>query len=108
MALSQEIRVRPGPNWLVDARMTFFDTDSFDSRVFQYEHDLPGVVTNRALFGRGNRWYAVVRYTPSRLLALSTKYSETLRDDVDVIGSGPDQIESNLDRRFGVQMEVKL
>ncbi len=66
------------------------------------------MVTNRALFGRGNRWYFLAKYQPIKNLAVFVKYSETYRDDVDVIGTGGDQIDGNLDRRVGVQLEVKL
>ena len=104
----QDIRLRPTKNFQIQARLTFFESDSFNSRLFQYENDLPGVLTNRALFGRGNRWYLLVKYQPMKKLAAHLKYSETYRDDVDVIGSGADQINGNLDRRVGVQLEMKL
>jgi len=106
--LYQEFRFKLNQQLQLSARLTFFDTDSFDSRVFQYENDLPGLVTNRALFGEGSRWYVLVKYRPFRFIEFSAKYSETFRDDVAVIGSGPDQIAGNLDRRFGLQLDVKL
>jgi len=104
----QGIRLRPNKKFQIQARLTFFESDSFDSRLFQYENDLPGVLTNRALFGRGNRWYILVKYQPLKKFAAYFKYSETYRDDVDVIGTGADQIDGNLDRRVGVQLEMKL
>ncbi len=104
----QDIRFRPSEKFGITARVTFFDTDSFDSRVFQYENDLPGVATNRALFGRGTRWYLLLKYRPFKRMSLHLKYSESLRDDVDTTGTGPDRIDGNLDRRLGLQMEVAL
>ncbi|NIR48361.1 hypothetical protein GWO43_07825 [candidate division KSB1 bacterium] len=104
----QEIRYQPKPNLQVTGRITFFDTDSFGSSIFQYEHDLPGMVTNRAMFGRGNRWYVLLKYEPFTVTEFSLKYSETFRDDVEVIGTGPNQIEGNLDRRIGVQLEMQF
>ncbi|MCG8605150.1 helix-hairpin-helix domain-containing protein, partial [bacterium] len=95
LALYQNLRLKPRENVQVHGRLTFFDTRSFNSRLFQYENDLPGLVTNRALFGRGSRWYLMIRYAPNRSVLFSAKYSETFRDDVDTIGSGPDQIDSN-------------
>ena len=50
----------------------------------------------------------LVKYQPMKKLAAHLKYSETYRDDVDVIGSGADQIIGNLDRRVSVQVEMKL
>jgi len=104
----QDIRLRPNEKFQIQARLTFFESDTFDSRLFQFENDLPGVLTNRALFGRGNRWYLLTKYQPVKKFAAYLKYSETYRDDVDVIGTGADQIDSNLDRRVSVQLELKL
>lgn len=104
----QDVRLKPTEKFQIQARLTFFESDSFDSRLFQYENDLPGVLTNRALFGRGNRWYLLVKYQPLKKFAAYFKYSETYRDDVDVIGTGADQIDGNLDRRVSVQLELKL
>ncbi|RMF60381.1 MAG: helix-hairpin-helix domain-containing protein, partial [Calditrichaeota bacterium] len=89
-------------------RLSFFDTDSFASRLFQYEHDVPGVVTNRALFGRGERWYLLLAWQPASYLRLTTKFAATIREDVDAIGSGPDRIEGHLDRRVRVQVDMQL
>lgn len=108
MLIYQDVRFRPTPHLDLAARITFFDTDSFDSRVFQYENDLPGVVTNRALYGRGTRWYAMLAYRPLRKSALYVKYSELFRDGVEVIGSGADRIMGNRDRRWGLQVELTL
>jgi hypothetical protein len=108
LALYQDLRVKLREDLQVQGRLTFFETESFNSGIFQYENDLPGVATNRALFGRGSRWYLLIRYAPNRSVLLSAKYSETFRDDVEIIGTGPDQIDSNLDRRFGLQMEVRF
>lgn len=108
MLLYQEVIIQPNSNMKLYGRLTFFDTDSFNSSIFQYESDLPGLVTNRALFGRGNRWYLLVKYKLLKRCEVSLKYSETYRDDVSVIGTGPDQINGNLDRRFGFQIDTKL
>ena len=104
----QDIKLTVNRKLKASVRLTIFDTDSFDSRVFQYENDMPGVVTNRALFGRGNRWYFLIRYKPTRQLSVYLKYSETFRDDVDVTGTGANRIESNLDRRIAFQMETRI
>jgi len=106
--LYQEIHVRPAPQLKISSRWTFFETDSFDARLFQYEHDLPGMLTNRALFGRGSRWYLLIRYHPFSSMMLSFKFAETYRDDVTVIGSGADQIPGNRSRKFGLQLDLKF
>lgn len=106
--LYQDIRVRPFDKLELSGRLAFFETDSFFSRVFQYEYDLPGVLTNRALFGRGSRWYFLLKYQPLPHTFFYAKYSETYRDDTDVIGTGAEEILGNLDRRLAVQLELKF
>jgi hypothetical protein len=106
--LYQDFRIKPHDTFQINARLLFFHTDSFDSRIFEFENDLPGVITNRALWGRGRRWYFLFKYHPIRISEIALKYSETYRDDVNSIGSGPDQIDGNLDRRLDIQVEINL
>ncbi len=103
----QDVRLQPTKALTLTARLTIFDTDSFDSAVFQYEPDLPGLATNRSLFGEGARWYVLINYQ-FRFMGFSAKYAETFRDDTDVIGSGADEIQGQRDRRFGVQIDLKI
>ncbi|MFQ5641691.1 MAG: hypothetical protein ACE5IR_27260, partial [bacterium] len=106
--LYQHIKYSPTPRFHFTARMTFFDTESFDARIFQYENDLPGVITNRGLFGKGSRWFILVKIKPFKYTEMNVKYSETYRDDVETIGSGPDLITGRLDRRIAVQLDTKF
>jgi hypothetical protein len=92
----------------IDARLAFFDTDSYDSRVYEFESEVRGTVSNPALYGRGRRWYVVVRYSLLGGLDISAKYSQTYRDDLKVIGSGLDQIDGNVDSRLTAQVDFRL
>ena len=44
----------------VVAHGSYFATDSYASRLYEYEYDLPGSVSIRPLYGRGWRFYALV------------------------------------------------
>jgi hypothetical protein len=90
------------------ARIVFFRTDSFNSAIYEYENDLTGVLTNRALFGEGLRWYLIIRYRPMRLFTLSLKYSETYKPKEKSISSGFNEIAGNLDNRLALQIDVKF
>jgi hypothetical protein len=103
----QELQYVPSPTLAVEARLGFFHTDSFDSRVYEYENDLRGVFANPALFGKGRRWYVLVRWNVAEALHLSAKYSETQKEGVNSLGSGLSEIQGDLDNRIGVQVEVK-
>lgn len=104
----QDIRIYPLPNLLVDTRMIVFETDSFDSRVYEFESDFRGTFANPALFGKGVRWYLLARYEIGNFIDVWVKYSQTIKDGVNVISSGLNLIQGSLDNRISVQVDVVL
>jgi hypothetical protein len=104
----QDITCAIGPGLTLEARLVFFDTESYDSRIYEYENDLRGVFANPALYGRGRRWYLLVRTAPMlEVLTLSCKYSATQKDGVRSISSGNTEIAGDLDDRFGLQLDLR-
>jgi len=92
----------------LEARLVFFDTESYDSRVYEYENDLGGVFANPALYGRGRRVYVLVRTAPiAEVLRISCKYAATQKDGVRTISSGDAEITGDLDDRFGFQLDIQ-
>ena len=87
------------------ARWTCFQTGSYDSRIYAYEHDLPGVLTIRPLYGRGIRWFVLIKGKPFRGLTVSFKYSLMTRYGVCSLGSGNDRMEGNKEHQCGIQMD---
>jgi hypothetical protein len=106
--LSQDVRWNATSRLTIDARLAFFDTDSYDTRVYEFESDVRGTVSNPALYGKGRRWYVVARYSFLSGLDISAKYSQTYRDDLKVIGSGLDQIDGNVDSHLTAQVDIRL
>lgn len=90
------------------SRFIFYQTDSYDSRIYVLESDVPGVFASSGFYGRGTRWYILLRYQVLNFMDLSAKYSELYRDDVKKIGTGNDEINSNLLRSLTFQMEIKF
>lgn len=103
MLLYQDVRFIVNKRLQFDARLTFFDTESFDTRVYQFENDLLFVMTNAALSGRGQRYYLLMKYNPIENLDLWLKFDSTIFDDRSSIGSGLDEIQGNVRSRIGVQ-----
>lgn len=95
--------------WLTaEARLVFFDTESYDTRIYEYENDLRGAFANPALYGRGRRWYVLLRSAPAwDILTLSCKYAVTQREGVRAISSGLTEIAGDLDDRFGLQLDLR-
>ena len=106
MLVFQDMRTHPLPKLLVDARVIVFETDSFDSRVYEFESDLRGTFSNPALFGKGIRWYVVGRYEIIKAVDISMKYAQTIRSGVRTLSSGTSLIQGDLDNRLSVQLDV--
>ena len=102
-----DLRVRPTPSIECVGRISAFSTTSYDSRVYQFENDLQGVLTNIGLYGKGMRLYAVLKYTPFDRITLSGKYEMTLMDNVRIIGSGYDEIQGDSRSKFGIQLDAR-
>ncbi|MGB9663320.1 MAG: helix-hairpin-helix domain-containing protein [Ignavibacteria bacterium] len=103
-----DVNLRLIENLKLQWRITYFQTKSYDSRIYQLENDVVGVFTTSALYGRGIRWYALLNYKVFDFLNLSLKYSEIYRDDVKKLGSGNDEIPTNLSNSFTLQLDVKF
>ncbi len=95
-------------NLRIKSRVIYFQTDSYDSRVYQLESDVSGVFTSTALYGKGWRWYGLLSYRVFNLFDLSLKYAEFYRDDLKKIGSGYDEIPTNLAKSLTLQIEMKF
>ena len=102
----QDLRIYPTENLRIDARITVFETDGFDSRVYQFENDLLYVLSNRVLFDQGQRMYILINYQPSQWLELWFKLSTTLYEDRNVISSGLNEIEGDRRSDIGIQARI--
>ena len=102
-----DVRWLPIPTVTLDARITYFETDSFGARLYQFENDLLGVMSNALLSGRGTRSYLLIGYRPTGMfdgLNLRFKISQTYFTDRETIGSGLDQVEGNSVVDIGLQI----
>lgn len=104
----EDIRFSPFSNLMLSSRLVFFQSDSYNSRVYEFENDLTGVMSNPALYGEGTRWYLLVRYTTSFGLTLTLKYAELYKPNERFIGSGDAQINGNVDNRISFQMDFRF
>lgn len=102
----QDIRYTPSPNWTIDARITMFDTDDFNSRVFQFENDLLYVLSNTMLFDQGQRMYMVVNYRATDWLQIWAKAGTTVYENRNTISSGNAEILGNRRSDIGIQARI--
>lgn len=106
MLLFQDARITPTHKLTLDVRITMFETDDFNSRVFQFENDLLYVMSNTMLFDQGQRMYLLARYQPIPSLTIRMKAATTLYENRTTIGSGLNEIRGN--RRTDVGIQVRL
>ena len=104
----QDIRAQLNSKLQVDGRVTIFDTDSFNARVFQFENDLLNVLTNTALSDAGQRMYILVNYSPYPYLQFSAKYSITVIEDAFTLSSGLNEIQGDTRSQIGLQARIRF
>lgn len=62
-------------------RYGMFSTESYASRMYIYEIDLPGIVNNRMVYGEGRYGFVYCRFKASKRFSLTTKYAILWKDD---------------------------
>ena len=90
----------------VSFRYLLFDTDSYDTRLYTFEQDVPYSFSIPAFSGKGSRFYILFSSNISRNLAVILRYSQTWYSDRKVISSGNDEIIGN--KKSDFKAVVKL
>ncbi len=72
-------------------RLSAFESESYKTRLFIYEPDLPGVINNRMVYGKGEYGIIFVKFRPINYINISLKYSAMDRD--------------SLSQQFGIQLD---
>jgi hypothetical protein len=104
--LYQDLRLELSDKLQIDTRLTMFDTESFATRVYQFENDLLYVFSSQSLFNKGQRMYVLLNYEPIDFLEIWAKFGITVYEDEQVIGSGLNQIQGDTRSEIGVQARV--
>ena len=104
----EDVRAELRKNLTLYGRLSFFDTHSFYTALYEYENDVEGVFSNTSFSGKGKRWYVLVKYAWRKNVNLSAKYWELYRDDLEQIGSGGDAITGNVLRKVTMSIDVSL
>ena len=79
-------------NWKLTARMALFDTETFDNRLYAYEHNALGAFAIPAFSGKGSRQYLLVQYRVHPKLTAYLRIAQTIYADREVISSGMQEI----------------
>ncbi|NOX90669.1 MAG: helix-hairpin-helix domain-containing protein, partial [Calditrichaeota bacterium] len=80
----QDVNFKVGKSFQCNLRVTFFQTDSYNSRIYEYETDLPGSFSNYPLYGQGFKWYFRIGWQPDPRFKFWFKYRYLHLNDRDL------------------------
>ena len=101
----QELWARPlGKPFSGFIRFAVFNVESYQSRIYSYEHYMAYDSRNLQFEGIGNRFVSGVRWKFFNGITIEASYNATKYSDRTAIGSGNDQILGNLRSEFRAQV----
>ncbi len=105
----QDLIWRPDkPAVSLAARFALFETPSYKSRIYSYEHDVLYAFSIPAFFYSGSRFYISGKYSPLPWLDLWLKYGHTAYRDRESISSGPSLIAGSVRSEIKLQMRANF
>ncbi|HTN06352.1 helix-hairpin-helix domain-containing protein [Agriterribacter sp.] len=79
----------------MNARLQYFESDSYNSRLYAYENDVLYYYAVPVFYDKGTRYYINARYKLNTYMNVWVKWGQVIYSEKDVIGSGLDEIEGN-------------
>ena len=99
--------IQPTEKWKINAQITYYNTDDYDSRLYQYEHG-PLYGSSFSMFsGKGIRYSFMIRFEPTRRWMICGKIGTTDYFDRDTIGSGYQQVDRSSITDMEIQVRLK-
>ena len=101
----QDVKYKPLFSKLsFSVRYTFFNTESYNSRIYAYESDVLYGYSIPSFYGEGKKIYFLLKYNIIKNTDLWMKISETIYDDRELTRSGWDEIEGNKLTKLKIQL----
>jgi hypothetical protein len=94
--------------WQLSATAAYFNTDSYDSRLYAYERQLPHSFAIPMYYGRGYRLALVARAMIGKTLQIDGKIGTTHYSDRTSIGTGLQEINGNNMTDLDLQVRLAL
>lgn len=106
--IAGELHARPAGVLQLAARLVFFATDSYESRLYTFEADLPGTFSSHPLYGRGRRWSVHMRLDLSGWCTLSATI-DSMDKEPSVSNDPPNrEILPARQSHAGLQLDLRL
>jgi len=105
----QDIAYRPNKIPTVFyTRLALFDTHDYNSRIYAYENDVLYSFSVPAYYGKGMRYYFMIKHTIIKNLDIWLRFAQTVYTDRNVVGSGLTEIQGNKKSEVKVQIRFKF
>jgi hypothetical protein len=92
----------------LSARLAYFNTESYNSRIYAYENDLLYTFAVPAFFGKGFRAYLNFKYKINERIEIWFKLANTLQSGAESISSGYNEIAGNQKTEVKFQLRLKM
>lgn len=92
----------------LSARLAWFATESYNSRIYAYENDLLYTFSVPAYYGKGFRTYLNLKYAVSKQFECWLKLANTHWTDRETISSGYNKIDGNNKTELKIQLRLKF
>ena len=91
-----------------NARLAYFDTESYNARIYAYESDVLYAYSFPAYYYRGMKAYLNVRYNIGRNVSMWFRVANLFYSNRDNVGSGLEQTPNNHRTDIKVQLRLKF
>lgn len=85
-------------------RIQYFETDSYDSRIYAYENDVLYSYSIPPFSDKGFRYYLNLNYDITRSISIWLRWAQTIYRNRQTVGSGLDEISSNRKSEAKIQI----
>lgn len=92
----------------ISFRFAIFDTDSWNTRIYNYENDLLYSFSVPAYYSKGTRTYMMLKYSPTNRIDCWVRWSQTYYSDMKEIGQGLDLINGNRKNDARIMVRVRF
>ncbi len=87
-------------------RLQYFETDSYNSRIYAYENDVLYSYSIPAFSDKGFRYYLSLNYDITKTLSVWLRWAQTIYKGKNSIGSGLDEIMGNKRTELKIQARI--
>ena len=85
----------PQSSLSLNMRLQYFESDSYNSRLYDYENDVLYYYAVPVFYDKGSRYYINARYKLNKYMSVWLKWGQMIYSNKDSVGSGLDEINGN-------------